>query len=64
MTIEKRKSKKEKDNMIVKLQPMADHVVVKPIQSGRKNQESVSIFRTLPKKNLRKAKSSPSVPAE
>ena len=43
MTIEKRKPKKEKDNMTVKLQPLADRVVVKPIPREEKTTSGIYI---------------------
>ena len=49
MTIEKRKSEKEK-KMTVKLQPMADRVVVKPIQSEEKTKSGIYIPDTAKEK--------------
>ena len=43
MTIERRKPKKEKDNMTIKLQPLADHVVVKPIAKEEKTKSGIYI---------------------
>ena len=43
MTIERRKSKKEKDNMTGKLQPLADRVVVKPIAKEEKTKSGIYI---------------------
>ena len=43
MTIEKRKPKKEKDNMIGKLQPLADRVVVKPVAGQEKTKSGIYI---------------------
>ena len=43
MTIEKRKPKKEKDNMTEKLQPLADRVVVKPIEKEEKTKSGIYI---------------------
>ena len=43
MTIEKRKPKKEKDSMTVKLQPLADRVVVKPIAKEDKTKSGIYI---------------------
>jgi chaperonin GroES len=43
MTIEKRKPKKEKDNMKGKLQPLADRVVVKPIVKEEKTKSGIYI---------------------
>ena len=43
MTIEKRKPKKEKDNMTVKLQPLADRVVVKPVPKEEKTKSGIYI---------------------
>ena len=43
MTIEKRKPKKEKDSMTVKLQPLADRVVVKPVAKEEKTKSGIYI---------------------
>ena len=43
MTIERRKTKKEKDNMTGKLQPLADRVVVKPIAKEEKTKSGIYI---------------------
>ena len=43
MTIEKRKPKKEEDNMTVKLQPLADRVVVKPVPKEEKTKSGIYI---------------------
>ena len=43
MTIEKRKPKKAKDNMTIKLQPLADHVVVKPVPKEEKTKSGIYI---------------------
>ena len=43
MAIEKRKPKKEKDNMTVKLQPLADRVVVKPVPKEEKTKSGIYI---------------------
>jgi len=43
MTIEKRKPKKEKDNMTVKLHPLADRVVVKPVAKEEKTKSGIYI---------------------
>jgi len=43
MTIEKRKPKKEQDNMTGKLQPLADRVVVKPVAKEEKTKSGIYI---------------------
>jgi chaperonin GroES len=43
MTIEKQKQKKEKDNMTVKLRPLADRVVVKPVAQEEKTKSGIYI---------------------
>jgi chaperonin GroES len=43
MAIEKRKLKKEEDNMTVKLQPLADRVVVKPVPKEEKTKSGIYI---------------------
>jgi chaperonin GroES len=43
MTIEKRKRNKEKDNMTVKLQPLADRVVVRPVAKEEKTKSGIYI---------------------
>jgi len=43
MAIEKRKPKKEEDNMTVKLQPLADRVVVKPVPKEEKTKSGIYI---------------------
>jgi chaperonin GroES len=43
MTIEKRKPKKEQDNMTGKLQPLADRVVVKPVVKEDKTKSGIYI---------------------
>ena len=43
MTIEKRKPKKEQDNMTGKLQPLADRVVVKPVPKEEKTKSGIYI---------------------
>ena len=43
MSIEKRKPKKEEDNMTGKLQPLADRVVVKPIPREEKTTSGIYI---------------------
>ena len=43
MTVEKRKPKKEQDNMAGKLQPLADRVVVKPIEKEEKTKSGIYI---------------------
>ena len=43
MTIEKRKPKKEEDNMTGKLQPLADRVVVKPVPKEEKTKSGIYI---------------------
>jgi chaperonin GroES len=50
MTIEKRKSKKEQDNMTVKLQPLADRVVVKPLENAQKTKSGIYIPDTAKEK--------------
>ena len=50
MTIEKRKSKKEQDNMTGKLQPLADHVVVKPLENEQKTKSGIYIPDTAKEK--------------
>jgi len=46
MTIEKRKPKKEEDNMTGKLQPLADRVVVKPVPKEEEEPPPVSTEST------------------
>ena len=43
MTIERRKLKKDKDNMTRKLQPLADRVVVKPVAKEEKTKSGIYI---------------------
>ena len=43
MVMEKRKPKKEKDNMTGKLQPLADRVVVKPVEKEEKTKSGIYI---------------------
>ena len=43
MSIEKRKPKKKENNMTVKLQPLADRVVVKPIAKEEKTKSGIYI---------------------
>jgi chaperonin GroES len=43
MTIEKRKAKKEQETMTGKLQPLADRVVVKPIEKEEKTKSGIYI---------------------
>jgi len=43
MAIEKRKPKKDEDNMTVKLQPLADRVVVKPVPKEEKTKSGIYI---------------------
>jgi len=43
MSIEKRKPKKEENNMTVKLQPLADRVVVKPVPKEEKTKSGIYI---------------------
>ena len=43
MTTEKRQSKKEKDSMAGKLQPLADRVVVKPAEQEEKTKSGIFI---------------------
>ena len=43
MTIEKRKTKKEKENVTGKLQPLADRVVVKPVAKEEKTKSGIYI---------------------
>jgi chaperonin GroES len=50
MTIEKRKTKKEIDNMTGKLQPLADHVVVKPLAKEEKTRSGIYIPDTAKEK--------------
>ena len=50
MTIEKRKSKKEQDDMTVKLQPLADRVVVKPVENEQKTKSGIYIPDTAKEK--------------
>jgi chaperonin GroES len=47
MTIEKRKPKKEENNMTVKLQPLADRVVVKPVPKEEKTKSGIYIPDTV-----------------
>jgi chaperonin GroES len=50
MTIEKRKLKKEQDNITVKLQPLADRVVVKPLENEQKTKSGIYIPDTAKEK--------------
>ena len=50
MTIEKRKPKKEQDNMTGKLQPLADRVVVKPVAKEEKTKSGIYIPDTAKEK--------------
>ena len=50
MTIEKRKTRKEKDNMKEKLQPLADHVIVKSIDKEEKTKSGIYIPDTAKEK--------------
>ena len=50
--------------MAAKLQPLADRLVVKPIQKEEDDQRWYLTYRIQPKKNPRKGKSSRSGPAE
>ena len=50
MTIEKRKTKKEKDIMKEKLQPLADHVMVKSIDKEEKTKSGIYIPDTAKEK--------------
>jgi len=43
MTTEKRKSKKEQNDMTAKLQPLADRVVVKPLANEQKTKSGIYI---------------------
>jgi chaperonin GroES len=43
MTVEKRKPKKEQDSMAGKLQPLADRVVVKPVEKEEKTKSGIYI---------------------
>ena len=43
MAIEKRKPKKEEDNITEKLQPLADRVVVKPVPKEEKTKSGIYI---------------------
>ena len=43
MSIEKRKPKKAENNMTVKLQPLADRVVVKPVPKEEKTKSGIYI---------------------
>jgi len=43
MAIEKRKPKKQEDKMTVKLQPLADRVVVKPVAKEEKTKSGIYI---------------------
>ena len=43
MTIERRKQEKEKDNMTGKLEPLADRVVVKPVEKEEKTKSGIYI---------------------
>ena len=47
MAIEKRKPKKEEDNMTIKLQPLADRVVVKPVPKEEKTKSGIYIPDTV-----------------
>ena len=47
MSIEKRKPKKEENNMTVKLQPLADRVVVKPVPKEEKTKSGIYIPDTV-----------------
>ena len=50
MTIEKRKLKKEQDNMTVILRPLADRVVVKPLENEQKTKSGIYIPDTAKEK--------------
>jgi chaperonin GroES len=50
MTIDKRKPKKEKNNMVEKLQPLADRVVVKSIAKEEKTKSGIYIPDTAKEK--------------
>lgn len=50
MTIEKTKLKKEQDNMTVKLQPLGDRVVVKPLENEQKTKSGIYIPDTAKEK--------------
>jgi chaperonin GroES len=50
MAIEKRKPKKEQDNMTAKLQPLADRVVVKPVAKEEKTKSGIYIPDTAKEK--------------
>jgi chaperonin GroES len=50
MTIEKRKPKKEQDNMTGKLQPLADRLMVKPIAEEDKTKSGIYIPDTAKEK--------------
>jgi len=50
MTIEKRKLKKEQDNMTVMLRPLADRVVVKPLENEQKTKSGIYIPDTAKEK--------------
>ena len=50
MTIEKKKSKKEQDNMTVMLRPLADRVVVKPLENEQKTKSGIYIPDTAKEK--------------
>jgi chaperonin GroES len=50
MTIEKRKLKKEQDSMMGKLQPLADRVVVKPLENEQKTKSGIYIPDTAKEK--------------
>jgi chaperonin GroES len=50
MTIEKRKLKKEQDSMMGRLQPLADRVVVKPLENEQKTKSGIYIPDTAKEK--------------
>ena len=50
MTTEKRKSKKEQNDMTAKLQPLADRVVVKPLANEQKTKSGIYIPDTAKEK--------------
>ena len=50
MTMEKRKTKKERDDIKEKLQPLADHVMVKPMQSEEKTKSGIYLPDTAKEK--------------
>ena len=50
MTIEKRKLKREQDDMTGKLQPLADRLVVKPVENEQKTKSGIYIPDTAKEK--------------